>query len=1116
MKPLKLTMRGINSYRTEQTIDFSQLTSYGLFGIFGPTGSGKSSILDAITLALYASLPRSTKNFINIHEKTAAVSFTFSITTDKTRRYQVERSFRYHGKDPSKTVRNYSGRLLELTDTEPAVLADRPSEVTRECTRLLGLNSDDFMRTVVLPQGQFSEFLKLKNADRRSMLQRIFHLEKYGVELTQKIAQARQQHELTLQSLSGQLLAYEDISDERIKELTVSLASAKEQLILAASEKEASKEAFLQADEIRTLSREADTLSQALEEAESHLPLIADKKQRLENGKKAAQISPFVMQAQKAVLSHTQAAKARIELEKTFAASEETRNTLQQKSEQAAALYQERFPLLLKEEQLLLKASECHSLILQWTKKKELRQQDLLHIQKVLTELSNKQASLSEKEASLKASILLLEEKCEALQQESSKKAVMERGFVMEETYREKRRTYEEFKKSLSEEQNSLSLLQKEQSDRTKQLRALFARITCLLKTTQEKEQSLLAELQTMTDKKAALRQEIEQLNQNKLADIIRESLKDGAPCPVCGSVHYDLSLLNHDFAPAKKLEEARQQLSSMEKQETALFEKRQKISAELSLLQMTLNSLSSHMTDSDSPKNPFSPETSGTAQSSDYPDSAPVTNLSDSPEDLSRQAGQLCSSFSSADGRLTQLFRQCQEKQQQLTVSFEQLRQTGQEILSLRSSLGVESFTDARQKALDAEKELLTAQNHLKESRNTLEGLRKQMEQLHSETLTLSGQIASVSQELISYDSFIQEQKELFPKTVSPDTNFDKALSHLSEEKEELENAKTATEKAFQDALQKYQFNREAFLAARQDEEKCAQYLKEAAETLQTQKKAVGFSETDAPEDFCLSAETMATLSAEIEAFESGLQKTKERLTYLGEKLKGQSISEENWLNLQKTYNDWKEREEELQKKTTLLSHERKEQEKRLKEKKKLEKDMEKGLRKKELIHRLELLFKGNSFIEYVAKSRLRYIALEASDILSDISGGNYELEVNESTEFIIRDNKNGGILRPCDTLSGGETFITSLSLALALSSAIQLNGTAPLELFFLDEGFGSLDEDLLDVVMTSLERLPNKKRSIGIITHVDAIRSRVPVKLLVTSSDTGEKGSSLRLEYT
>ena len=84
-----------------------------------------------------------------------------------------------------------------------------------------------------------------------------------------------------------------------------------------------------------------------------------------------------------------------------------------------------------------------------------------------------------------------------------------------------------------------------------------------------------------------------------------------------------------------------------------------------------------------------------------------------------------------------------------------------------------------------------------------------------------------------------------------------------------------------------------------------------------------------------------------------------------------------------------------------------------------------------------------------------------------SKISGGNYALEINESAEFIIRDNKNGGAIRPSDTLSGGEMFITSLALALALSSSIQLNGAAPLEFFFLDEGFGSLDDDLLDTVM-------------------------------------------------
>ena len=104
MRPLKLTLRGINSYRKEQTIDFETLTSAGLFGIFGPTGSGKSSILDAITLALYARLPRSTKNFININEETAAVSFLFSITTTETHTYRVERTFRYHKGNASATV----------------------------------------------------------------------------------------------------------------------------------------------------------------------------------------------------------------------------------------------------------------------------------------------------------------------------------------------------------------------------------------------------------------------------------------------------------------------------------------------------------------------------------------------------------------------------------------------------------------------------------------------------------------------------------------------------------------------------------------------------------------------------------------------------------------------------------------------------------------------------------------------------------------------------------------------------------------------------------------------------------------------------------------------------
>ena len=99
--------------------------------------------------------------------------------------------------------------------------------------------------------------------------------------------------------------------------------------------------------------------------------------------------------------------------------------------------------------------------------------------------------------------------------------------------------------------------------------------------------------------------------------------------------------------------------------------------------------------------------------------------------------------------------------------------------------------------------------------------------------------------------------------------------------------------------------------------------------------------------------------------------------------------------------------------------------------------------------------------------------------------------------------------------TLSGGETFLASLALALSLSAEIQLKGTAPLELFFLDEGFGTLDDNLLEVLMSSLEKIHNDKLKIGLISHVESVKQRVPVKLIVTPAKSGICGSTIKIEH-
>ena len=119
--------------------------------------------------------------------------------------------------------------MTEVTDAGAIPLCDKATEVTRHVRELLGLNSEDFTRAVVLPQNSFHEFLMLKNSERRAMLERLFYLEEYGKLLNDRISRKLYSLRSRMDVLTGELMGYADASDEALEEAKAAMEAAEEE-----------------------------------------------------------------------------------------------------------------------------------------------------------------------------------------------------------------------------------------------------------------------------------------------------------------------------------------------------------------------------------------------------------------------------------------------------------------------------------------------------------------------------------------------------------------------------------------------------------------------------------------------------------------------------------------------------------------------------------------------------------------------------------------------------------------------------------------------------------------------------------------------------------------------
>lgn len=305
MRPLEVTLEGFKSYRHLQTFNFE---SRSLFGIVGPTGSGKSTILEALIFALYGKTPRlqrETKRLINSREEQARVQLIFEVDSAL---WEVARIIRRKG--TSQTL------LRNLTDSSVEPISGERF-TNEKIEELVGLDFDGFCSSVLLPQGEFDRFLRAAPADRSKILKGIFRLER--VDLLRERARS------AYSSLEGQITVLRASVEALPFEPEKLLQSVREQSAAAASRLREIGEALprvIQAEQdLRTSADQMKRLREAqkqTQDALSRLPAeealreIAD---RQEACKKRLQLALMVLANTSESLRHAEAAEAIAERE---------------------------------------------------------------------------------------------------------------------------------------------------------------------------------------------------------------------------------------------------------------------------------------------------------------------------------------------------------------------------------------------------------------------------------------------------------------------------------------------------------------------------------------------------------------------------------------------------------------------------------------------------------------------------------------------------------------------------------------------------------------------------------------------------------------------------------
>ena len=984
MKPIKLSIEGVFSYRTRQEIDFTKLSSEGIFGIFGNTGSGKSSIVEAIIFALYGKIERVSGkqiDLINLQSNKAVIDFEFEVSG---KAYRVVVNL-------TRTSSGHSTKKLFYQKQEGQY---RAMEEKISGEQLTGLSYDNFCRVVIIPQGKFQDFLTLTSGERTKMLKEIFpSLKKY--DLSNTLRAMREETEGMQKEKMGQLNSYSEYTIEALNERKEQYAVVEQQYkdleILIKNLKE-------DLDSRKTLFdafKKQEELSQNFNRLKLNEENIFALKDRLDQYRKTNRVfGSLLTKYDDLLLRKKRTSDLLSELSLQVADLEKKKQSLE---EELAALQKEN-------EQTPLQQQEADNL-------KTLA--DLRELESTMAILDTKMKDEQKRLENGKACVVAEENKKQNKEKEIADK---ESRLLNAEEFRSVRDWFAKNQR-LNED---LARLRKENQDLCKKKTDCLAPFGDISPDNPEAE--LQQRLQDTEEQISKAENLLSDYNVKQALCQYSKALSSNEPCPLCGS-------LSHPHP------------------------------AELADVDEHLKQIKSTI------------------------------------RDLKARKETLEKAVSSFDF----YSKQIQSKQEQIN-SLQQDIETHKRQFVWANYLG-KTVLEITQ----MENEDIRLQNELKELRSALAAIDRNIRKYSEALKQIENSVEQSRNALTKH----QGRKEELGKNLSEEFVLQYAqvdVNQLNEQRQKLlavlekRNAVLAERNAVLSKQNAVLFQREG------ERNSCKQNLEtiigetdKCESEIERQIACGGFQSLESVRQILSSSFDEDDAQTQIDNFNRQMIEFSSQLAALSEQTSGKDQpAEENIKSDEQTLSQ-KEKEFKsciankggIEKEINLF-------ETKLFQKTELEKEMKKAEARLDALNKLSQMFKGDKFIQFISTVYLEQLCAKANERLQIITNNKFAIRYWEEN-FEVIDNLNSGKIRSLKTLSGGQIFQASLCMALALVDTIRLNSDTREDFFFLDEGFGTQDNESIELIFKSLVSLRQENKIVGLISHSEILKEKISYNIAV-----------------